>query len=97
MKLIPKELEACKICEHFYVDLMGPSSRIMCKYHKIEVDSKDCCDNFDLSDAVDNCIIDTASEVIEAYVFLRKHNQSIPDATLNFMKKVSLLALRDML
>ena len=30
------------------------------------------------------------SEIIDAYVFLRENNHDIPDATLDFMKDVSL-------
>lgn len=32
-------------------------------------------------------------KIIEAYSFLRQHNQSIPDETLDFMKEESLKAL----
>jgi hypothetical protein len=35
----------------------------------------------------------TKSEIIEAYLFLRKNNQTIPSETLEFMKDSSLKAL----
>ena len=33
------------------------------------------------------------NDIIDAYVFLREHNQSIPSETLDFMKDVSLREL----
>jgi len=33
------------------------------------------------------------NEIIDAYLFLREHNQSIPSETLEFMKDVSLREL----
>ena len=37
----------------------------------------------------------TKKTIIEAYLFLRKNNQSIPDEILNFMKDVSLKELEN--
>ena len=36
------------------------------------------------------------NEIIDAYLFLRKNNHSIPDDTLDFMKNASLRALESM-
>ncbi|BAV39189.1 hypothetical protein BPT24_066 [Tenacibaculum phage pT24] len=41
-------------------------------------------------------IMVTKESIMEAYVFLRKNNQSIPDETLDFMKDASLKSLEDL-
>lgn len=37
----------------------------------------------------------TPETIIEAYLFLRKHNHSIPDETLDFMKHASIEKLEE--
>ena len=89
MVLIPKSLRSCKLCVHG-VEL---SKTIKCLYHDIEAERQNCCDNFDANKDAVNRVIQTYNEIIEAYMFLRKHNHTIPDETLDFMKMASIKAL----
>ena len=91
----PKELKSCKSCEHIVAGVRSCNSEYRCKYHTIWVRPEDCCDNFDTTQEIMASILQTYSEIIDAYLFLREHNHTIPSETLDFMKRSSIEALKN--
>jgi len=89
---IPRYLQICKFCKFIKTTIPGTK---VCSRHNIDLDKGLGCGDFDYGIPPEQWVLDAYNEIIQAYMFLREHNHSISDETLDFIKIASIKALRD--